>query len=71
VLKQEARFTDYLNFFEYVAFLEGSRQLRVDDVRTLFGYYLGCLGRHSRVRNYIHDPANGYEELRKLMALTK
>ena len=42
-----------------------------EEVRTLFGYYLECLGRHSRVRNYIDEPTNGYEELRKFMAATK
>jgi hypothetical protein len=61
VIKEDDKFTDYLNFFEFVAFLEESKQLRKQEVEALFGYFLDCLQRHSRVKTYINDPVNGYE----------
>ncbi len=65
VLKGEADFTDYLNFFEFVAFLEYRRQLKRGEVEDLFGYYLGCLKRHDIVRRYARE--NGYERLTELL----
>jgi len=67
VLREDPKFTDYLNFFEFIAFLERSRQLRDSEVEDLFGYYLACLRRHDRLRTYINDPSNGYEGLAKLL----
>jgi hypothetical protein len=67
VLKDDAKFTDYLNFFEYVAFLKESKQLREQEVEVLFGYFLDCLQRHERVLAYIRDPENGYEKLRAFL----
>lgn len=65
VLRQESDFTDYLNFFEYVAFLKYSKQLKQEEIKDLFGYYLDCLKRHDIVRRYIK--ANGYERLNELL----
>jgi hypothetical protein len=65
VLRQEAAFTDYLNFFEYVAFLEYSKQLKQEEIKDLFGYYLDCLKQHESVRRYIKE--TGYERLNKLL----
>ncbi len=69
VIREEADFTDYLNFFEFIAFLKTSKQLKSSEIEALFGYYLDCLNRHDRVRQYISNPANGYEGLSKLLAL--
>lgn len=65
VLKCSADFTDYLNFFEFVAFLEKERHLRRAEVKALFDYYLRCLNRHPRVINFIRE--NGYEDLDRLL----
>lgn len=67
VIREESDFTDYLNFFEYVAILTKSEQLRDEDIEDLFGYYLNCLKRHERVRKYIDNPINGYEKLSQLL----
>lgn len=69
VIEEKAAFTDYLNFFEYVAFLKKSKQLRNRDVEALFDYYLKCLKRHDRVRTYIDN--NGYEHLSHLLGSGK
>jgi len=71
VIDQNSEFTDYLNFFEYIVFLENSRQLQDAEVEHLFGYYLSCLKRHVAVRDYIFDPKNGYEGLVTLIGSGK
>ena len=43
VEEQEARFTDYLNFFEFMAYLNECDQLSQKDVRALFHYYLRAI----------------------------
>jgi hypothetical protein len=67
VLREDSKFTDYLNFFEFIAFLQHSPQLGDSEVQDLFGYYLACLRRHDRVRTYINNPSNGYEGLARLL----
>jgi hypothetical protein len=67
VTREDAEFTDYLNFFEYIAFLKKSKQLHDSEVHDLFGYYLNCLKRHDNVRAYILKAENGYEGLAQLM----
>lgn len=61
---ESAEFTDYLNFFEMVAFLAKSRQLSVSEILGLFQYYLGCLKRHTIVMVYVNAKSNGFEHLR-------
>ncbi len=65
VLEGSANFTDYLNFFEFMAFLERDKQLKRAEVKALFDYYLKCLNRHPRVLNFVRE--NGYEDLQKLL----
>ncbi|MGE5322760.1 MAG: hypothetical protein ACM3SW_07855 [Actinomycetota bacterium] len=62
------RFTDYLNFFEWIAFLEKKKQFSFDDLDILFKYYLVRLlqvDKSQRFRKYIKD--NGYEGLHSLL----
>jgi hypothetical protein len=59
------RFSDYLNFFELIGFLEKSKQLKSDDIEDLFCYYLNCLEKHKLVRDYIRD--RGYEQLNRFL----
>jgi hypothetical protein len=67
VIREESTFTDYLNFFEFIAFLKTSKQLKDSEIDALFGYYLDCLNRHDRVKQYISNPENGYEGLANLL----
>lgn len=62
-------FTDFLNFFELVSYLEKKHNLSLQDVRALLGYYLSLLSNHQRVRSYIRNPANGFEELDRLLGI--
>ena len=68
VIREEPAFTDYLNFFEFIVFLKTSKQLKDSEIDALFGYYLDCLNRHDRVKQYISNSENGYEGLAKLLA---
>jgi hypothetical protein len=67
VIQEKPEFTDYLNFFEYVAIRQESGQLRGQEVNDLFSYFLACLKRHQRVQASIKNDANGDEKLRKLL----
>jgi hypothetical protein len=71
VVREESAFTDYLNFFEFIAFLKNSNQLTDSEIDALFGYYLDCLTRHDKVSQYIHNATNGYEGLVKLLDTRK
>lgn len=62
---EDAKFTDYLNFFEHVAIFTKSKQLHAEDVEDSFGYYLDCLANLEKVRKYINDEKKGYEKLRE------
>ncbi len=65
IREESADFTDYLNFFEFVAFLKSSKQLKYEEVEQLFGYYLSCLNRRKDVRQYIGE--KDYELLNELL----
>lgn len=70
VREESAIFTDYLNFFELVAFLANSKQLSERDVLQLFQYYLHCLEKHAVVSRYINDEHKGFEMLSALLRKT-
>jgi hypothetical protein len=66
--RQLDEFTDYLNFFEWIAFLESKRQLSFEDVDVMFNYYLKRLmqvDQDQQFRKYIQH--EGYEKLHKLL----
>ncbi len=67
VREEDADFTDYLNFFEFMAYLEARRQLSRRDVTALFDYYLRVLSKHKDVREYVLQDRNGYGYLKKLL----
>ena len=64
---EDPGFTDYLNFFEFMAYLKYSRRLSAQDVGALFDYYLRVLSKHDDVRKYVLDDKNGYGYLKKLL----
>jgi len=64
---QDPRFTDYLNFFEFMSYLNACGQLSERDISALFDYYLRVLGKHEDVRKYVLDDRNGYGYLKRLL----
>lgn len=67
VRDEEPSFTDYLNFFEFLAYLEESGQVKRADMLGIFGYYLQNLKSCPPVIAYIKDPAKGFEKLRWIL----
>ena len=67
VRNEDPDLTDYLNFFEFMAYLEARGQLSKRDVAALFDYYLRLLSKHKDVRRYVGDDRNGYGYLKKLL----
>lgn len=67
VRNEDPDLTDYLNFFEFMAYLEHCGQLSKRDVSALFDYYLRLLSKHKDVREYVVDGSNGYDYLKKLL----
>ncbi len=67
VRDEDSDFTDYLNFFEFMAYLENRGQLGQRDVAALFDYYLRVLSKHKDVRQYVLEDRNGYGYLKKLL----
>ena len=65
--EQEARLIDYLNFFEFMAYLNACDQLSQKDARALFLYYLRAIWKHGAVRKYVLDDRNGYDYRKKLL----
>lgn len=68
VSEESSALTDYLNFFEFVAYLQSSKQLSRTDVQALFGYYLDCVRRHKDVVGYIRNKEKGFEYLSKIIS---
>jgi len=60
VEEEDARFSDYLNFFEFMAYLKACGQLSQNDIAALFDYYLRILSKHGDARKYGLDDRNGY-----------
>lgn len=67
VSREPPEFTDYLNFFEFMAVLKENKQLKDRDIEDMFGYYLRCLKQQESVRSYIGENKNGYEKLKDLL----
>jgi predicted negative regulator of RcsB-dependent stress response len=65
--REPPEFTDYLNFFEHVAYLIKCKQIKRADAEAYFGYYLACLKQHPAVLTYVRNKAKGYEYLAELI----
>ncbi len=71
VQTEPPEFTDFLNFFELVAYLDSVGTLARRDSEALLGYYFNLLREKKAVWNYIQSSAKGFENLRKLLAERK
>jgi hypothetical protein len=60
-------FTDFLNFFELVAYLDSIKTLDRADTEALLGYYLNRLREKGPVWAYIRKSSHGFEHLRRLL----
>jgi hypothetical protein len=67
VSEEDPSFTDYLNFFEFLGYLEESGQVERAEMLGIFGYYLESLKSCPPVIAYIKDPTKGFEKLRRVL----
>lgn len=67
VKTEDSRFTDYLNFFEFLAYLAKSKQIQDDELDDLFQYYIERLTRNATVAAYIEDENKGFGNLANLL----
>jgi hypothetical protein len=67
VTEEPEAFTDFLNYFELVAYLHKRGNLSTEDVKALLGYYLDLLKNNQGIRDYIRDRKHGFEELNGLL----
>lgn len=67
VTEEEEKFTDYLNFFEFIATLESEGQLKMKDVANLFDYYLRKLKTSASCIKWINRSDYGFEKLKTLL----
>ncbi len=58
---------DYLNFFEFVAYLQERKELKETEIITMFDYPLQRIAKDSSVVQYMRRPENGYEKLPGLL----
>ncbi len=57
-------FVDYLNFFEFILYLQKTKALHEEEVKQLFAFYLNLLKNKSKIIcEYILKPENGFELL--------
>lgn len=61
----EEKFTDFLNFFEFIANLESEKQVSLKDVTNLFDYYLRKIKSSSVCMAWIKK--YGFEKLHSLL----
>ena len=69
-MKDEAllrKLDDYLNFFEFIAYLWKRKELTGQEVRAVFDYSLGTIAGDAAVLEYIRQNQWGYEGLRELL----
>jgi hypothetical protein len=58
-------FDDYLNFFEFIAYLWKSHELQLAEIKVMFDYSLQQIGENGNIRGYLSK--YGYEQLNALL----
>ncbi len=62
---KEEKFSDFLNFFEFIAVLEKEKQLGYEEIKSLFAYYFRLIDQNEFCKNYIYK--NRYKNLYKFL----
>ncbi|MFQ5778595.1 MAG: hypothetical protein ACE5IP_11380 [Terriglobia bacterium] len=58
---------DFLNFFEFIAYLEERKELGRSEIEKMFDYPLQIVAKDENIAQYIRRPEYGYEGLRELL----
>jgi len=67
IQEETAELTDFLNFFELIAYFESCHTLRSDDVDALLGYYLDLIKTNGPLSTYIGKDQTSFEYLNKVV----
>jgi hypothetical protein len=62
----EEKFTDFLNFFEFIGLLYDRKELELDEINALFDYYLRKIKSNGKCAEWIDK--FGFEKLRHLLS---
>ena len=68
---KDAKFTDYLNFFELIAFLVKEKQLTDEIALNLFRYYLRLIVKRPSVMGYVNEKSQDFDQLLKFLDRNK
>jgi hypothetical protein len=68
--ENDEKFTDFLNFFEFIATLEKKHELKKEDIYSMFEYYLKKLKNDMKAAEWIQKSNYGFENLRDLLIKT-
>jgi hypothetical protein len=61
-----AALDDYLNFFEFIGYLQSARELKTAEIKAMFDYSLKQIGQNAPIREYLIE--YGYEHLNALLS---
>jgi hypothetical protein len=67
VRENEEKFTDFLNFFEFIGVLYSNEQLTEEQVRDVFNYYLKKIKSDANCSRWIEE--FGFKNLKALLTL--
>ncbi len=68
---KDAKFTDYLNFFELIAFLVEKEQLTDEIALNLFRYYLRLIVNRPSVMEYVNETSQDFDKLQTFLDRNK
>jgi len=71
IQEETAELTDFLNFFELIAYFESCRTLRAADVDALLNYYLHLIKVNGPLLTYIGKDQTSFEYLKTLIKRVK
>ena len=71
IQEETAELTDFLNFFELIAYFESCKTLRRHDVDALLSYYLHLIKTNGPLSSYISKDQTSFEYLNKVIERLK
>jgi len=63
--KLSADLDDFLNFFEFIAFLQQNKEIKLREIQVMFAYPLQTIGKNPEVMAYVRE--YDYGELDRLL----
>ena len=61
----QEKLVDYLNFFEFIATLNKTRQLNIEEINLVFGYYIQIIDKNIVITDFVKK--HGFQNLTDLI----